>query len=273
LLSSTVRTSADAAAPYPRVGADDPRFRDDALGLQSIVTSRAHEDAGLFETSLRDERYLPFEGAGAISAWRIELPRQFRQFDYGTISDVVLHVRYTARDGGEGLRGAAESAIGDALGELALAISMRADHPDVWHRFLHPEPDRSGQQAALPITRDRFPTFVQGSDLEMHAVELFLFVHDVPGYRSGDPVRLQLTPPSGAAAPADLVSAEDLGGQPRGAVTVGAAAGLGDWTIELREEDNTGVSPSVIVEVDGHRRLDVAAVSDLVLVVRYRVSS
>ena len=41
------------------------------------------EDSGLFELNFRDERYLPFEGTGAISRWRIELPRETNQFDVG----------------------------------------------------------------------------------------------------------------------------------------------------------------------------------------------
>ena len=77
---------------------EDPRFTDNFGAIQSIVTSSAQNDSGLFETNLRDERYLPFEGAGVISEWRIELPGDFRAFDYEP--DVVLHLRYTARDGG-----------------------------------------------------------------------------------------------------------------------------------------------------------------------------
>src|SRR5205085_719318 len=38
--------------------------------VQSIATSTAQSDAGLFELNLHDERYLPFEGQGAISEWR-----------------------------------------------------------------------------------------------------------------------------------------------------------------------------------------------------------
>src|SRR5215510_385406 len=73
--------------------ADDPRFADSAGTVQSIVTSGAQNDNGLFETNMRDERYLPFEGQGAISSWRIELPKTFQAFDYNSISDVVLQVR------------------------------------------------------------------------------------------------------------------------------------------------------------------------------------
>ena len=72
--------------------------------LQAVATSNAQNDSGLFELNFRDERYLPFEGAGVMSRWRIELPAEFRQFDYDTISDAVLHIKYTAREGGVTLR-------------------------------------------------------------------------------------------------------------------------------------------------------------------------
>src|SRR4051812_27145767 len=45
------------------------------------------------------ERYAPFEGAGAISTWQLSLPAELRRFHYGTISDAVLHLNYTARPG------------------------------------------------------------------------------------------------------------------------------------------------------------------------------
>ena len=51
----------------------------------------------MFEFNFRDERYMPFEGAGAISSWKVELPSGFRQFDYQTISDVIIHISYTAQ--------------------------------------------------------------------------------------------------------------------------------------------------------------------------------
>ena len=93
---------------------EDNRFADYYGSMQSIVTSSAQNDGGLFETNLRDERYLPFENSGVISEWQLQLPADPSagdpaQFDYDTISDVVLHIRYTAREGG------------DALGKRALA--------------------------------------------------------------------------------------------------------------------------------------------------------
>lgn len=54
--ASWIRTSRSAdlqEAPRPRV--------------DSITTSSARNDAGAFELNFRGEKYVPFEGAGAIS--------------------------------------------------------------------------------------------------------------------------------------------------------------------------------------------------------------
>ena len=64
VLRSTVRHSGDATPGYGRPErAEDPRFTDYFSAAESVVTSSANADSGLFETQLRDERFLPFEGA------------------------------------------------------------------------------------------------------------------------------------------------------------------------------------------------------------------
>ena len=45
------------------------------------------------------------------TSWK-ELPTGVRQFDYDTITDVILHMRYTAREGGGLLR---KEAIAEAI--------------------------------------------------------------------------------------------------------------------------------------------------------------
>ena len=98
----------------------------------------------MFELNFKDERYLPFEGAGVISKWRLELP-QFRQFDYDTISDVVMHVRYISTEGGERLKSAsAASATAfmksiEELGQqegLFTIIDLQHDLPTEWHKAM-----------------------------------------------------------------------------------------------------------------------------------------
>ena len=78
-----------------------------------------------------DDRDLPFEGAGAISEWRLELSGKWKdtsgnaveypQLDFGTISDGVLHIRYTAREGGELLKRQAVTELQDVINQIALA--------------------------------------------------------------------------------------------------------------------------------------------------------
>ncbi|ORX93282.1 hypothetical protein BCR34DRAFT_646872 [Clohesyomyces aquaticus] len=96
----------------------DPRFvYNVGTSTTSIVTSTGSADSGMLSLRLNDERYLPFEGAGAVGSWILELPK-IQQFDYGSISDAVLHIGYTSRDGGSGLRGAVEDALLQLLAEV-----------------------------------------------------------------------------------------------------------------------------------------------------------
>ena len=54
---------------------------------ESIATSGGQNDSGLFELNFHDDRYLPFEFQGAVSRWRIEMPRE----------DNYFHFRYADR--------------------------------------------------------------------------------------------------------------------------------------------------------------------------------
>lgn len=126
---------------YAEDTGNDPRFAYNIGSISSIATSSAVSDSGLFELSFHDERYLPFEGAGAISTWRIELPTAYQQFDYDTISDLILHIRYTAREGGAAFRTMTEKALGAILNEIVLvagrkglyvAFSLRDSFPNEW---------------------------------------------------------------------------------------------------------------------------------------------
>jgi hypothetical protein len=178
---------------YARQGADDDRFIDYIGAVQSIVTSGASTDSGLFETNLRDERFLPFEAAGAESTWRLELPHDYPAFDYATITDVILHIRYTARQGIEPSK--VTAALNDLFQQtnqanLALLFSPRHDFPTEWSAFMNGAGDLS-----LTIRRDHFPYFTQGKPITITGLELY--AQDVTKHHAvGDP----------AAATTDLAS-------------------------------------------------------------------
>ncbi|HXP19937.1 MAG TPA: hypothetical protein VN840_09870 [Streptosporangiaceae bacterium] len=159
LVSSTVRVSPLLAnGGYARSATqDDTRFVDYFGATDVIVTSGGASDSGMFETNLRDERFLPFEGAGAISTWTLSLPAQLRAFDYSSISDVILHIRYTAREAGDPLGAQATRELQqmlDTAGQSgqALLFCLRYDFPTQWSAFVNGTGD-----FAVTLSRQFFP--------------------------------------------------------------------------------------------------------------------
>lgn len=153
---------------YARQGSDDPRFDDYYGTIQSIVTSSAQSDSGLFETNLKDERYLPFEYSGvAGSQWQLTLPSDVPQFDFDTITDVVLHIRYTAREGGNVQRAAAVSNLqsliskAQTVGSTCL-FSIRHEFPSQWAKFQSAPPKVSaGAELQLALVPELYPFWSQ----------------------------------------------------------------------------------------------------------------
>jgi hypothetical protein len=140
------------------------------------VTSGGVSDSGMFETNLHDERFLPFEGAGAVSTWNLSLPAQVRSFDYLTISDLILHIRYTARDAGDPLRTAAVDSLTGMLKQAGSSgrrccSTCGYDVPTEWSAFVNGTGDFTvtleasfflyAMQAAADLTIDS-PTLYTG---------------------------------------------------------------------------------------------------------------
>ena len=162
---------------YAEDPANDERFIYNVGAIQSIATSTAQNDSGVFELNFRDERYLPFEGTGAISSWRLELPDEIRLFDYTTIADVVVHVKYTAREGGSSLRSLASASLKDNLAVinqelektgLHTAIHLKHDMPSEWYLL------KQNASIDLTISKNRLPYMAQA--LEDTAIEEVIFL-------------------------------------------------------------------------------------------------
>lgn len=159
LISNKYRMNSQGSS-YVEVGNDDPRFNYNMVPIQSMATSHGQNDSGLFELNFRDERYLPFELAGAISRWTLEFPKEVRQFDYQTISDVIIHVKYTARNGGALFKQNAEGSMKAQLEKLnskglQQAISLKHDMPNEWNSLIN------SKSTKIKIEELRFPYFYQ----------------------------------------------------------------------------------------------------------------
>jgi hypothetical protein len=145
--------------------------------VKAIAACNAQNDSGVFELSFRDERYLPFEGAGAISQWSLELfsdlpsnnpdpgnpdfGKPLRQFDYGTITDAILHIKYTAREDAGPFKNGAIIHLRDYLSQDGATPSLRLfnlrqEFPTQWHRFLNPTNPASGNIFELEMSPSLF---------------------------------------------------------------------------------------------------------------------
>src|SRR5260221_9253243 len=150
---------------------DDLRFRESNVQVKAIATSTGQRDTGMFELNFRDERYLPFEGAGAISDWKIELTgdEDLRQFNYATIADVILHINYTAREDAGLFKETAVTHLKDFLTNeadlstqpLIRMFSMRHEFSTQYHKFLFPLVAGADQQLAVSLQKEHFPFFAK----------------------------------------------------------------------------------------------------------------
>jgi len=293
LLTNKIRISNEAGDPYPENVEDgDDRFVNNFAAVQSIATSHGANDSGLFEVNFHDERYLPFEGAGAISRWRLEMPKENNAFDFETISDVILHLKYTAREGGDPLRQAAarwlQSAPQDGLLRL---FSARHEFPAAWYGFVNPSSaTASGLSMTLVLTAERFPYQFRGKTITINSVDLFLRfkdLHDPASYQQdgtplGDyagakPLAISVTPPNGTAVTTQLKSVKSmLSGMPHGSADVSdQAAGLGAWTIEVQNQDIAALPASLRTDGGANKiyRLNSDAVADLIILCHYSATS
>jgi peptidoglycan hydrolase-like protein with peptidoglycan-binding domain len=154
LLKSRMRPRARWSGAYDA----DENLAHDFRPVEAIAVSTGQNDSGLFELNLRDERYLPFEGGGAISDWEFVLPK-FRVFDYDTISDLVMHVRYTSRSDAT----LQPPAINPTRFRM---FSARHEFPNEWRSLRGAGP----VTLSLPIVRERFPLFAHGGTPHVHSV-------------------------------------------------------------------------------------------------------
>jgi len=173
--------------------ANDSHFITNYAATQSMATSTASNDSGMFELNFRDERYLPFEGAGLISTWLIEMPLDCNAFDFETITDVVINVRYTSRYGGDNLRdlarkvavlppAPAQSPIGSGVSfpakqsNLLRYFSLRHEFPTEWYKLLQSIAAATGTPPTasmqINLSKDRFPFQYRGKIIGITQAQL-----------------------------------------------------------------------------------------------------
>lgn len=235
----------------------------------SIATSTAQNDGGVFEMSFRDERYMPFEGAGVVSQWHLSLPRAFRHFDYQTINDAIISINYTALEDGvlreqvELQNAATEGTLLNFASTAALQrlFSLRQDFSAAFQRLLF---SPAGTQVSIDIGERYLPMFLKGRAITV--TKALLAVKTAAGQTTtGLQVSIDGTVQSVFTASSQLggLPAADLG-------TLFAAGLLGThtWTVV-----NAGPLAPTPVAPGDTAALDAAKLLDLVLYVEYSVQT
>ncbi|MGA5552385.1 neuraminidase-like domain-containing protein [Streptomyces pseudogriseolus] len=251
---------------YPRQASGETRFRDGVTAVQSIATSSAVNDAGVFDLRFDDQRYLPFEGSGAISSWHLRLNSEIARFDTDSISDVVIHLQYTAREGGGLLRTEALKDIDKTLSSVALAggrnglyrvLDLKREFPDEFYRFGHPANPTDDQAIELADLIERLPAFTRAfATKKVRRVEIAARMQDTATYE------VQLAPLG--TGPGDLLTlAPDstYRGMHRASKDLtGHEAPMTGWTVKVRKAG-----------VPDFHSLPADAVDELFLILNYEV--
>ena len=163
---------------YPALP-DDPRWVHQFIASQAIATSSGQQDSGMFELNFNDDRYLPFEYAGAISCWRIELPRENNYFDMDSLGDVIMHVNYTAREGGELLRTAAREITQNYLpGNGKRLIDVKHDLSQAWHQMMNCDSSDTTRRLKLALSQQMFPYLPCHQAIHIQAIEVVMEISD-----------------------------------------------------------------------------------------------
>ena len=175
LTNNAIRLTEDVAGGYGDPLADnESRFARNPVPIQSIATSHGQNDTGVFELNFQDERYLPFEGAGAVSEWQISLPKENNQFDFATISDVILHIRHTAKAGNSNLVTASTTNLSTVLPTKGFKLFvLNHEFGSAWHRLFNPETN-ADQILAFSLKPEHLPFYARNKNNRITKVDLII---------------------------------------------------------------------------------------------------
>ncbi len=278
LVANQVRVSTDTSAGYPEgsVGGvgSDPRFVYNYAAVpQKIALGNAQDDPGLFLTAIAsniaDQRYLPFENAGAISSWHFEMPEAANEVDLSSVGDVVLHLYYTALDGGGELDQAAQASnaanlptsgvkMFSAQNDFGAATPTDANpYPQTpWQSFLATATAPANQTLTVSISPTKFPAWTRGKTISVASITVLTVAWpQVPFVLAPQAplptATIDMTPVAGATEPY-VCSAT---------ITPPAGTGLGTWSFELQQQG-----------APDFRSLTKSEIGDVILLVGYTVS-
>ena len=137
-------------------GTPPTTIRNDWRANQQVALSHVNpqyeENNGLFELRYWDDRYLPFEGTGAVSLWRLELNGQDGvNYKRDDILDVTIKLRYSANQGGTAFANEVKAALKPY--NTTSFFDIAYNFADEWNNFMV----NDEKDLTLTFNRDMFP--------------------------------------------------------------------------------------------------------------------
>ncbi|RDS83629.1 hypothetical protein DWU98_04675 [Dyella monticola] len=126
------------------------------------LSRRAMADGAFIEYFGDGEKLQRFEGTGAVSHWRYQLPKATNQFDFSAIEDVKLTLRYTALDAGATYQRRVEEALSGSRYSAALMLNMVAVYEDRWNEFIDDTASAKSQTLSFDVANSLFPPHTTG---------------------------------------------------------------------------------------------------------------
>lgn len=223
---------------------------------ESIAISNAQNDSGVFELNFNDERYLPFEGAGVVSRWTLTLS-DIEQFDYQSITDVVLVLRYCAKEGGASLKKAALEHTKTILDRIntnnqpTILMSLKQEFGTAWHHFISPLGGAATHELNFELQPQHYPFFTKfGHNRAITACGLYVLSKDGTAINYD----LDVLPIGGTVVNVTGTT----GNKELVAISPNPNDGLGAWHLKLNHTASTNA-------------LNVEDIKDIILTIDYKI--
>ena len=147
-----------------------------------VALTSPMQSSGVFALDPQPEMLLPFEGSGVETSWELLLPKAANPFDYGSISDVMLTVDYTALYS-DAYRARVTKELNARPDRGATCVfSLARDFPDQWYALVNGTAGGDGGQdggdggdgrsAAMTLRDVDFPVNMTGFTVTQLALQV-----------------------------------------------------------------------------------------------------
>lgn len=194
-----------------------------------------------------------FQGAGLVSSWRLELPREINDIDYGALLDVRLTFFYRARY---------DPDLHDAvLAELASRPGILARHRGIPLRWVYPDAFFRFQDTGVLAISQKIQDFASNETNPILTDVGVVVAVDGASSPQGIVVRLSTPAKTGVSATSDANGLIDSGaaGSPWSPLSGGSA--IGDYVLTVEVADN----PALVK----NGKLDLSPIKNVALVIEY----